>query len=340
MEERIVNVPIIDPGRKYWLVRTNAGDFYDEFFMENYIGIGWNKIKLTDLKINRPLADIVSEKYDEERHNYVANQIIKFTKQINKGDIVLIPSRNSFYISFGEVIESDAYEDESIPDNLEDPEEVMDVDFDGRCPYKKRKKVKWLKTVRRDSMDPYLYKVIYSHHTISDATPYAAYIDRLLHSFFVKGSKAHFILEVQKKKEINAIPLINLINGTLRFPEYYHAATGDNEVSPANVDIKLNVQSPGPIELIGNIKTIFIIAASYVAIFGGNIKIVGFEFQTDGFLGKLMQFFNDRHSRDIEAKRVGLEERQVSMEEEKLRNALEELEINLPAEISNSNNEG
>ncbi|MFY2157397.1 hypothetical protein ACOSZF_17305 [Cytobacillus firmus] len=199
LEHTIHSIPTIDPNRRYWLVRTNAGDFYDEFFMENYIGIGWNKVKLEDLKVARPLADIVSERYPDERHNYVANQVLTFVRMIKKGDIVLIPSKNSVYITFGEIIETAVYEEDSIPENIED-EELLDVDFDGRCPYIKRKNVKWIKTVRRGNLDPYLYKVIYSHHTISDAAPYAPYIDRLLHSFFVKGDEAHFILQVQKKR--------------------------------------------------------------------------------------------------------------------------------------------
>ncbi|MFY2157398.1 hypothetical protein ACOSZF_17310 [Cytobacillus firmus] len=110
-------------------------------------------------------------------------------------------------------------------------------------------------------------------------------------------------------------------------------------VSSKDVEIKLNVQSPGPIELIGNIQTIFIIAAGYVAIFGGNFKIIGFEFQTDGLAGKIMQFIQERHNRSMEEKRLGFEDRRVAIEEERLRNAIEELEVSLPSEIEN-NNEG
>ena len=41
---REVGIPIIPDERKYWLVRTKSGIYFNDFYLNNYIAIGWDEI--------------------------------------------------------------------------------------------------------------------------------------------------------------------------------------------------------------------------------------------------------------------------------------------------------
>lgn len=41
---RCMNIKKINPGTKFWMVRTKKGIFYDEFIREGFIALGWNAI--------------------------------------------------------------------------------------------------------------------------------------------------------------------------------------------------------------------------------------------------------------------------------------------------------
>ena len=41
---QLLNIPMIDKNRKYWLVRTESGKFFEDFLFNNYIALGWDKI--------------------------------------------------------------------------------------------------------------------------------------------------------------------------------------------------------------------------------------------------------------------------------------------------------
>lgn len=38
------NIPIIENNRKVWFFRTKAGQFYDDFQINNFIGLGWDQV--------------------------------------------------------------------------------------------------------------------------------------------------------------------------------------------------------------------------------------------------------------------------------------------------------
>lgn len=288
-------IPQLNPNKNYWLVRTQSGEFYDEFYFDNFIGIGWNEIDdinlIKDENKHNSLVELVKKHYeDEQRPSHVANQIRKFVKDIKKGDIVIIPSRSSTHISFGEVLEDNVY--------------IKEIDLEKiehECPFFKRKKVCWIKTQNREGLDPYLYKLLYSQHTITNANEYAPFIDRSVSTFFQKGDKAHLILSVQTKNEIHARDLLQLIDSSLSIVETFNGITNSN-LDPSQVEIKINVQSPGPIELLGNAGTIAVIGIGLVFLVGGGFKLEKksdgtfiTEATSDGFMEKLIKFIDHLH---------------------------------------------
>ena len=62
----------------------------------------------------------------------ISGQLVRFVYEMKKGDIVVVPSEGSAYISIGEVQETQLME-------------VNDLDVDRTgCSYRKRKKIAWI----------------------------------------------------------------------------------------------------------------------------------------------------------------------------------------------------
>lgn len=283
--ELINLIPTIPVDQKYWFIRTNAGEYYDDFVNEGFVGIGWNKVQLSHLDISVPLGDIVKEKYpDATKANYVANQIKIFSQEIKKGDIVMVPSTKSKYIHFG-VIDDDAAFEEDLPIELEDIENHPELEFnyEGACPYRKRRKVNWISVKRREKLDPQLYRLIYSQGTISNAKDYSEFIDRTLFDFYIKGEKCHMILHVEKQGNIKGNKLVQFMGDILDIAE-------ENNDTEEEVDLKVSVQSPGTIEIIGLVPVIILAAVGIVGILGGRTKFLGMEIDSPGIMGRILEW--------------------------------------------------
>jgi hypothetical protein len=300
LQEILAQLPEINPNRRYWLVRTQGGEYYNAFVKGGYVAIGYDKITLSDIKAGNTkndtgvkiLSAIISKKYkqDEEgRPTHSASQLIKFAYTIKKGDIVLIPSENSSEITFGEVTDNHAYLARGV--------QLVN------CPFKKRKKVKWLKKVYRDSLDPNLYKLMFSHHTISDGDSYAQYIDAMLDSFFVKNKQAHIVIGVQSKKDINARELFEMGLYSLELLDDFC----QQESLPYNgndVSVKIELQSPGSIELVGwTVASIVLVGLIIVGLAGGGFgykdsKGTQVALKSDGIIERMRKYLNSKGKRD------------------------------------------
>jgi restriction system protein len=321
-------IPHIPADQKYWFIRTNKGDYYEDFVNEGFIGVGWNKIGLNDLNKNIPLSDIVKSNYPDQKQNLVANQIIAMAKTMKKGDIVLIPSEKSRYIHFGIVADDEAYE-ENIPIELEEIDDHPELEFnyEGACPYRKRRKVNWIEVRRRDHLDPQLFKLIYSQRTISDATEnYAEFIDRALYDFYIKGDKCHLVLHVTKEGNIKGRHLVPFMADILNIAE-------TNSKDDEDVDLKVSVQSPGTIELIGWIPEIIVASMVIVGVLGGRAKFIGFEIDTPGIIGRVLEFMGKGQSNTVENNPVGEQQNIPESQKQRLVQNAENLGVKLPQNL-------
>lgn len=235
--------------RKYWFVRTNGGEYYDDYFHEGYIAVGFNAITdkttiekaETDDVYKRALYESIKLELetDEEikaKPGLIINQLKRFLIEMNPGDIVLIPSENSKFISFGEI--------------TSDVEVINsdDIQEDG-CPFIKRRKVRWVKTLKKESLDPYLYKAIMSHHVITDVSDSATFINRSMSNMYVENGRAHITLRVQSKESVKVADINTLLTC---FQDIATLAEFPPDILAPIVqsDLKINVQSPGPVEYI------------------------------------------------------------------------------------------
>lgn len=291
-------IPEINNKRKYWFVRTDSGHNFESFLKGKYIGIGWNDISLFDITNRSAGADQLkakiakSEKLDlklskgKGSATSIANKLIRFTDSLKKGDLIIIPSSSSSRIAFGEIKESKVY--------------IENNPTDG-CTYYKRKKVEWLDVKNLKELDPIFYQIIQSRHAISSIDKYDSYLDKNVKTFFKKGDNSHFIININTKKNIPVFTLFETWTELIRLSEEF--ANQENvEFDAKDIIAKINVQSPGDVELVVNsVQTIVIIALVFGTITGIDFSIdskyIKAQFKMKGLIEKITLFLNNKAKR-------------------------------------------
>ncbi|WP_042461733.1 hypothetical protein [Neobacillus dielmonensis] len=325
IEDYEIPIVKINEKRNYWLVRTQAGDYYQQFYFDNFIAIGWDefndleKIRTTEKSIIVKEMEVIYP--ENKKPGLIYSQISRFLYEMKPGDVVMIPSTNSTHISFG-VIESHPFVQKVKESDIEE----------GACPFQKRRKIKWEKTIAREELDPYLYRMMQTHLTISNAGEYADAIDRTLHSFYLKDGRAHLVLQVKKEEEIAAIDLIDSINNILEIVPFIENPDNPEESFDKRViDIKLRVQSPGIMEFASNIAPWAVIGIGVVLTYvvGGKIKATFTKEKTDieasseGLIEKLLKHKKENNQQKLK-----------ELEEEN-KKTINNLKIKLPEETEN-----
>ncbi len=244
----------IDESDEYWFVRTDSGQFFETYLANDFIAIGWNYITIEDLRgsdevVKAKIAKNAKLSLDDsnERGKVTAiyTKLLRFIN-LKKGDRIIIPSSNSDNYAFGIVASQRTTSD-------------AEQSFD--CEYYKRRKIKWLNSSPMSKLDPIFYKIRMSRHAISSVKMYASYIDKQMDALFFKKGNGHFVIDVLTTSDINLkliTQLINLIEEiSVQINKKFEL---DEDISESL--IKLNLQSPGKIELIlPKGKTLVVFAA-------------------------------------------------------------------------------
>lgn len=162
------NIPIIPENRRYWLVRTKGGDYYQDFVEGNFVAIGYNQISeqiiteaLKQKDRCKEFLKVQVEKFypDETRSGLVSGYIINMMQGIKCSDIIVIPDKDSCNITFGEVDNSPAYF-ESL-ENIKQTEFLRKDSNIITCPYFLRRHIIWKKTISKESLDLHLLKAFF-----------------------------------------------------------------------------------------------------------------------------------------------------------------------------------
>lgn len=304
LDDFVATLPIINENRDYWLIRTQSGAFFETFRINNFVGIEYDEISysvISSLKKQYPeqpdfiqaLKSLVKKAYpNEAQPGLIAGQISKFLYDIKKGDIIVIPSENSRYISIGCVTET--------PVHLATESEMLKTN----CDYTFRKRVKWLKTLDRDTLDPYLYKVLFAHQAINNLYQYSEYIERSLNDFFVKDGEAHLILEIEKEDDIHAMELFALGYGYLKslddISDYFKL-----DISSKEIEVKITLNSPGKLHFKAlSWRTVVAFGIVVIAINGGGLKFnngsTTFDLSTSGIIQKIIDYQNSSTDRQMQ----------------------------------------
>ncbi|WP_035462171.1 hypothetical protein [Alicyclobacillus macrosporangiidus] len=316
-------IPRIDPTRNYWFLRTSGGQYYNAFLEGGFVAVGWDEFLnlsyLTETPEARVIGEIRAQYPDERRARHAYNQMMRFIQQMQVGDVVIIPSEKSHWLSIG-IIESDVYIEDEHPFSL------------GACPFRKRRKVRWEKRFSRRNLDVHLFPLINSQHTLSTANNYADHIDRMLHSLYIKGDVAHLVINVKTKSGIPTVAFASLLSAILELTPLA-AEIAEEDVQPDDIKIRTEVQSPGHIELysIAAALTIVILGMLIVFIVGGKSKFAfkhtkdvtegTLEMSSEGLLEKVLKL-KHRASKD-----------RIAEIEQRHRHYLDLLELDAPDDL-------
>lgn len=298
---KALNIPVVTNDRRYWLVRTDSGKLWEQFIGEEFVAINWNEFSdtsiLNECKNSKDkeseIKIAIQQIYKVEQGGRILNQINRFVFDMKIGDIVMIPSENSEIISFGEII-SDVYS-----------YEVTDEDIDNeRCEFIKRRDIKWLKNVNKGKLDPLLFKMLQAHQAISNADNYAHEIDRTLELLYVKNDKCYLTLMVTATGDIKGKDLFAL----------QKLVYDSLNINSDSLSIKINVQSPGPIEFITeHIWDVIKILFALNIIIGGG-KCLGFEMP--GILHWYHTIMKSKNEHNIEKGKLELDRDKFEFEKE------------------------
>lgn len=299
LREIVSEIPIINPNRNYWFIRTEGGLFYNKFIHHNVIAIGYNEISTdkvsevikTARRPKKALMDYIKKSHPSiKRPGLAASQLLRFITEIRQGDVVVIPGINSTELSFGIVTASSTI-------NYDFPIEENQVN----CNYSKAKSVEWVKTVRRSTLNPELYSMFFARQTIVNGQDYAAYIDSTINDIYTKNGKTHLVVRVTRNQGIYAHHLFNL---GLQLLEVTDQFLQENQISEdtEKVEVKTHLNSPGFFELAGYAtEAVVTVALLMVAVSGGDFisDALGIKMKTPGILKALSSFLNDKQKREL-----------------------------------------
>jgi len=293
--------PEISHDAKYWFVRTEGGLLFEPFITSQSIAIGHPSISLETIKLARPddpkakkalTKQIAINEPKFERPGLAANQLLKFVHEMKEGDFVIIPSDGSAQLAVGKI---------------NGPPFEKELTFEGNHfhAFRKRRKVKWLERVDREKTNPNLYRVFWTHQTITDITQASHWIDTLLYQFFKKGQKYHCVFDINERSGIKARDLFESAVDIFKLSDDFATEIGIHEDSQA-METRINLNSPGEWELITDAaKYIFVVGSIVLLLNGGGLKMtvkkmgLDVSLSTVGLIKAISDFLNDRKNRQM-----------------------------------------
>lgn len=303
--ERIIDeIPKLDSSSDYWLIRSNSGEYYTDFNINSYIGIGWNEITLQDIidannstdqlkPVLKQKMKIDSEKEPTENvYGSAAGQMLRFVNNIKINDIVVVPSEKSERFLVGKVTGK--------PFEISDKELTESIDEElhyTKSDFKKRIKVQWLGWFRREDADSALYKMIYTHNTLSTVNDYRSFINRALLPYYIQDDKLYLTYKVTETSDIQGMYLGQFV---------YQYSKINFLLSPENrLDSKVNVQSNGVVEFISEsvkagLLIFFLVSSGGITLLGGKVTLFGKEFEATGLLRSIKSYIQNNKEKQID----------------------------------------
>lgn len=239
---REFDLPVISQVSHIRFFRTQAGMYYSDFFINQYIALGWDQIS-ADLIFDDQLSNdqkkaVISEWYPQEkRPGLILSQMRAFYCNMQLGDLVVIPDAGAQRVAIGILGDFVAHiHRENITEDYE------------KCEYRHKRSVKWLKQVDLRT-DVYLFKIMRGQQTISDITMYAELVYRNLHPCYVAQDGLHLMLHKMSSADYRIKSNIDLQISVLEINrllgQHYNCQDECEKII-----IKTAVGSPGFIEII------------------------------------------------------------------------------------------
>ncbi|MCK3682796.1 hypothetical protein [Maribellus sp. YY47] len=239
----------ISERKKYWFVRTYSGATFDDFQENNYIGIGLNfvpqnliqNVQGDNLSIPYDtLKTFIANNSDYEKGEVTkwANQLVAFQHDMQIGDCVIIPSKNSDFLAIGE-IESEVY--------ITDDTRRFEFN-DNYEPYpEKRRRVNWILLKKKEDFRGDLDNIFHSRQAIYNIDRLAQTIEGYISPLFMIGDTSYMVIQIRQDENINAFAFSKFLDSLT----YFYTEICEEHGIEYNEElyIKIKVQSKGKVAL-------------------------------------------------------------------------------------------
>ena len=302
-----------------WMVRTKKGYFYHEFISNNYVALAWNTLtaqtSFSDAT-SETLGQSITDDYPEiKRATLVINKCKSFIFDIKPGDILVIPSASSKYVTFAYA--GEYYEDQEKTYELEieviSKIENKDVLIDQiSCPYKKRRKIIPIRTILGEELNFHLFKTISSYHGITNLDSSAELILDHLYNCYSYNNTTRLVFHVGKPGQITSKEFSGLlysINSILCAPEIDEMAISTQATVHSIGDIVFSIK-----EIYKWFTSNYLIFIALATILGGG-KFLTVELPGIARIIKDFQSIKDeKRKNDAEITKLELENLQKALE--------------------------
>ncbi len=311
------SIPIIPSTTRFWMIRTKKGYFYNEFISKRFVALAWNNItQNTDFSESSRDSlkdDILMEFSEIRRPSTVINKCISFINEIHTNDILVIPSARSSYITFA--LAGDYFEDNTktveLEKNIIYRIENHDVDItDVSCPYKKRRHISLLRTVKNEELNYSLCRAISNYHGISNLDSYAKQILNTLYNYYMLENDISLVFNVRKKTPIGPRSINNLLSGATEFLSFI--------VPEEHISTQVSLNSPGDITFLLDQAKNFL-SSNWTVIFGILVALGGgsaFSFKLPGLIEIIKSIFTAKD--EYRLKHAEADEKELQVLEKKL----------------------
>lgn len=310
-------IPQIPETTRFWMICTQKGYFYSEFISRKFVAIAWNNIdRTTNLSESSKeyLKDDIVMKYPEiSRPSTVINKCNNFINGVNEGDILVIPSQGSKFVTFA--IAGEYFEDSTKTVELENAViyriKNNDVDVkDVSCPYKKRRKITLLRTLKSDDLNTALYRAISNYHGISNLDTYAYQILNSLYNCYSYKEYTALVYNIRKTDPIKPRELSKLILG--------NTECLCSIISEDNISTQMSLHSPGDVVYL--LKDAYEFARDNWAIILGLLVFLGggsaFSFKVTGLIEIIKNVF--LFSEDVRSKKLDNDSKELDLQLKRL----------------------
>ncbi|PKE57526.1 hypothetical protein [Macrococcoides caseolyticum] len=296
-DSQYIKINVLNNEMNYWFIRTNGGNWYNEFVAEGHCTIvdpninlkKLNELKtyeevhkeltrLNDLKIKnieenalennlteKEKADLIKEKTHSKRSITIeASRIYNFVHGIKENDLIMIPYKSSRKYKIGYVIsKAKEYSNEDLY-SIENRSYIYDSKRNIRKYQVSKNKlyrdVEWIKTIERKDVDAEILNHLNMHQAIANLNQFKFQLNNMIAPIYIQNDNLHINIKVNREKGIDNDLWL----------EFHKVVNNIEKVSDYKIsEMKLDVQSPGVIETVA-----FINELDIQAIFNGGISQV------------------------------------------------------------------
>lgn len=320
----------ISDNKRFWMVRTKKGFFFDEFIDNNYVALGWNTITQENdfgKSQEEVLKESIKNWYGDSRPAGAINKCKSFIYDIHVGDYILIPNSGSEKIAIARA--GEYYEDEKkgVKDELDvipkidnDEKKIIKV----KCPYRKRRHIEVLKIISPALMSYNLRQAISNYHGLSNLDKYGEYILNCLYDCYIYKDNLNIAINVKQKNPLKPRQISKLLYS---FTEFVCSISDVD-----NISTTINLNSPGSVRMklknaVLNItKAKWPLIFIFIAITGGKVK----DAELPGIIGTIREA--KMLNITVEKEKIELEKEKEEVKTQQIENMAKVLELYKAAE--------